>query len=557
MRTAPPASAAHLLISLSLLAWSGCVPVDDDTRSSEEPPPGSVEQALSSVSFRAVTSASGANLSSLAIGKPAGVVAGDLLIARIAGRNNVDAVVTPPAGWTLLRSDQSASQLKSWVLWKVAGSSEPGSYAFGISIASNAAGTIMAFSGADPQNPIDASSGQKNGNTATFTAPAVTTTVADGVAVWFGSQIWTGSACPADGITPPTGFTEPSDTCLVSTSTGLLVDAAYKSLGAAGAQPAWIGSSAFPNTNTAQVVTIRPAGAPSCSAASGYASSYTTVGSFNPDSDAGTYTLLEVSGIAASRVNPGVLYAHSEDNANFVAIDKATAAVLGTYTAAWFPWDWEDIATGPCPAGKCIFMGDIGRASGDPPPQPTTFNVYRMKEPNLAAGETSGTISGDRFPFVYPDTPSDAEALMVHPTTGDIYVVTKNGATGVSKVYKFPQPLPAPNTTSTLILVASLTLPTQPANETQKDPANYRSVTAGAIHPCANRFLLRTYYAVHEYIAPAGGTFESAFSAVPIRRTDTVEGQGEAIEYEADGSGYFTVSERAASPYTLKRVAAQ
>lgn len=75
------------------------------------------------------------------------------------------------------------------------------------------------------------------------------------------------------------------------------------------------------------------------------------------------------------------------------------------------------------------------------------------------------------------------------------------------------------------------------------------------IHPCANRFLLRTYRAVYEYRAPAGGAFETAFAAAPVALTDTVEGQGESIEYEADGSGYFTMSERTASPYTLKRVA--
>lgn len=195
-------------------------------------------------------------------------------------------------------------------------------------------------------------------------------------------------------------------------------------------------------------------------------------------------------------------------------------------------------------------MGDIGRASGHPPPAPTTFAVYRMKEPNIAAGETSGTVTGERFPFQYPDTPQNAEALMVHPTTGDIYVVTKNGTTGLSKVYKFPSPLPAPDTMSTLIHVADLQMPLGPDGD-------FRSVTAGTIHPCADRFLLRTYRAVYEYRAPAGAGFEAAFAASPVALTDTAEGQGESIEYEPDGSGYFTMTERAAAPYPLKRVARQ
>ncbi|WP_437571581.1 cell wall anchor protein [Sorangium sp. So ce542] len=538
---------ALLVASISLLAWAGCVSVDHqdtDFDGDDADETGAAVQPLSTVTFRSSSTATGKNVTSLTLAKPAGVAQGDVLLARIAIRNQVGAVIAPPAGWTLLRSDQSASAVKSWVLWRVATGAEPASYAFGVDVSAYLAGSIVAFSGADPASPIDAASGQKNGNSATLAAPPVTTTAANGVAVWFGTQVWTGSSCPASPIVPPSGFTEPFDTCLLSSSTGLLFDAAYKQLGAAGSQPAWSGTSPFANTNTAQVVALRPAGAPSCSAGDTFASTYTTVGSLT------STDIVEISGLAASRVNPGILYAHSENNANFVAIQKTNAAVVGSYVAGVSPWDWEDIATGPCPAGSCIFMGDIGRISGHPLPYPTTFAVVRMKEPNLAAGETSGTVSGDRFPFQYPDTPQNAEALMVHPTTGDIYVVTKEGTTGISKVYKFPSPLPAPGTLSTLIHVADLQMPLGPDE-------NFRSVTAGTIHPCADRFLLRTYRAVYEYRAPAGAGFEAAFSASPVALTDTVEGQGESIEYEADGSGYFTMTEREAAPYPLKRVARQ
>lgn len=497
-------------------------------------------QALSTITHRASASATALNATSLAIAKPAATAAGDVLIARIANRNQVGATLTTPAGWTVLRSDQSASQLKTWVAWKLASSSEPASYAFGLDIASNVAGSISAFAGADPTSPIDASSGQKNGTSATLAAPAVTTSASNGVAIWLGTQLWGGAACPSSPLVPPSGFTELFDTCLVSTSAGVLFDAATLALGAAGAQPAWTGGSPFANTNTAQVVTLRPAGGAACSVGDTYASTYTTLGNLTATE------IVEVSGLAASRVNPGVLYAHSENNANFVAISKTNAAVLGSYVAGVEPWDWEDIATGPCPAGTCIYMGDIGKSSGHPPPEPTTFAVYRMKEPNLAAGQTSGSITGDRFPFQYPDSAQNAEALLVHPTTGAIYVVTKNGTTGISNVYKFPSPLPAPGVMATLIKVASVQLPLGP-------DGNFRSVTAGAIHPCADRLLLRTYRAVYEYRATGG--FETAFAAAPVTLTDTVEGQGEAIEYDADGSGYFTMTERAAAPYPLKRVA--
>jgi len=122
----------------------------DPSESPESPPEASAAQALSTISHRASTTAGALAATSLTIAKPAGTVAGDVLIARIANRNQVAAVLAAPSGWTVLRSDQSASQLKTWVAWKLATASEPASYAFAIDLASNLAGSISAFAGVDP-----------------------------------------------------------------------------------------------------------------------------------------------------------------------------------------------------------------------------------------------------------------------------------------------------------------------------------------------------------------------------------------------------------------------
>ncbi|MCY0988760.1 cell wall anchor protein [Nannocystis sp. ILAH1] len=560
-----------ILCSAAIFAWAGCEPLDGEesgestaeTLAGSEGPsdsetgveaglvedieelpivePGEDEVLPATPSYRSSAVASGAGLSALTINKPAGVVQGDVLLARVTNRNNATAVVTPPAGWTLLRSDQSASQLKAWVFYKVAGAAEPANYAFSIDLASNIAGSVVAFANVDTANPIDAHSGQKNGLVATFDTPPITTTAAGGVAVWFGSQVWAGTTCPTSPIVPPSGFTEVLDTCLPSAGTALLYDAAYKVLGAAGPQPAFNGSSPYANTNIAQVVALRPAGAPTCTVGDSFAGSYTTIGTV------ASPAIVEPSGLAASRVSPGVIYVHNEDTTAVVAISASNASTLGTFAVAGVtPADWEDVATGPCPTGKCIFMGDIGRSSANFPTPPSTFAVYRIPEPDVAGGQTSGNLTAEKFPFQYPDSPKDAESIMVHPTTGDIYVITKS-STGLSKAYKMPNPLPAPNTMSTLIFVANLQLPTN------GDP-NFSYATAAAIHPCANRFLLRTYRTVYEFRAAPNAAFETAFAATPVALTDTVEGQGEAIEYQADGAGYFTMSE-SPSPFRLKRVA--
>ena len=80
-------------------------------------------------------------------------------------------------------------------------------------------------------------------------------------------------------------------------------------------------------------------------------------------------------------------------------------------------------------------------------------------------------------------------------------------------------------------------------------------MSAAAIHPSADRFLIRTPYMVYEYRAPAGGSFESAFTGTRVTLTaPSSEGQGEAIDYAPDGSGYYTLGEEKAPPYLLKRV---
>ncbi|WP_237080731.1 hypothetical protein [Myxococcus xanthus] len=188
---------------------------------------------------------------------------------------------------------------------------------------------------------------------------------------------------------------------------------AHKGLGAAGAHPAFNGSSPYPNTNVAQVVALRAAWAPTCSVGDTFASTYTTVGTVaSPD-------VIEPSGIAASRIMPGVLYVHNEDTTTVVAISTTNAGTLGTFNVANVtPADWEDVATGPCPAGSCIFMGDIGRSSANFPVPPNEFAVYRIPEPDIGAGQTSGALTAEKFPFVYPDPAKDAESIMEHPTTG-------------------------------------------------------------------------------------------------------------------------------------------
>ena len=140
----------------------------------------------------------------------------------------------------------------------------------------------------------------------------------------------------------------------------------------------------------------------------------------------------ESSGIAASRTHPGVFWAHndSEGTPLLYAIDSA-ARLLAEIGLPDAPpqSDWEDIATGPCPHGDCVYIGDIGDNLHDR----TDPAILRVAEPDLGA---NSALAVERFPFRYPDAPEDAEAIFVTADT-TVFIVTKGRRSAVT-VFRMP-----------------------------------------------------------------------------------------------------------------------
>lgn len=90
----------------------------------------------------------------------------------------------------------------------------------------------------------------------------------------------------------------------------------------------------------------------------------------------------ECSGLAASRAQPGLLYAHNDsgDSARFFALE-GSGALRAEYTLAGATFrDLEDIAVGPGPLGASyVFLADTGdndARSGGPNPR-ADVSVYR------------------------------------------------------------------------------------------------------------------------------------------------------------------------------------
>jgi hypothetical protein len=241
--------------------------------------------------------------------------------------------------------------------------------------------------------------------------------------------------------------------------------------------------------------------------------------------------LVETSGLVASRKNAGVIYAHNDSGDTpppriFALSSKG--AVLGQINVGGATFvDWEDIALGPCASGTCIFIGDVG----DNGMARTNDAVYEIPEPTLDGKPfTTQTIASKKYPFTYPDGKWNCEALLVHPTTGEVFVVTKNAAID-GGVYKFPK------------LEAGVPVVLEKVGSASGTKGAL--VTGGDVSPCGDRVMLRTYDSLLEY---SGKTVAAALATTPVKVPVAKEGQGEAVAYRFDGSGYFTASEGASAP---------
>lgn len=226
----------------------------------------------------------------------------------------------------------------------------------------------------------------------------------------------------------------------------------------------------------------------------------------------------ESSGLAASRVHPGVYWTHndSDDGPYVYAVDSATGKTVAriTMTGVGKPRDIEAISLGP--DGQ-LYVGDIGDNLGG---SWDHVWIYRFPEPKGALGDA--TVKAEQFTVKYADGPRNAEALMVHPVTGRVYIASKDERAG--GLYEGPAELTASGT------------------NTFRRIGDVPWVTDGAFSPDGGRLALRGYLWAKTYPWKDGrpsGDGEQV--AAPW------QGQAESATYSADGSALMFGAEGAGS----------
>ncbi len=114
--------------------------------------------AISHVGF--TETGSSAKTTSLTLTRPAGLAAGDVMIAAIA--QDKSGSWTPPAGWTVVHTSNGTQEPRLVVWRRLAGAAEPATYLFNSDKNEEASGGITAYRGVDGSAPVAASAIQAN-----------------------------------------------------------------------------------------------------------------------------------------------------------------------------------------------------------------------------------------------------------------------------------------------------------------------------------------------------------------------------------------------------------
>jgi len=203
--------------------------------------------------------------------------------------------------------------------------------------------------------------------------------------------------------------------------------------------------------------------------------------------------------------------------------------------------DWEDIAEIKTPDGECVlYIGDIGNNTRIR----DEFTIYRVREPQVLPEDESSskkkplpTESAEAIKFSYPDMRHDAVTLLVHPQSGDIYILSKR-LSGAAAVYKLRRDFDL-SKSNKLEKIADLSVPAIPNG----------FLTGGDISPDGRRVIVCDYFNAYEIVLPAtANNFDEIWKETPLTVELGPREQGEAVTYAADGKSIFASSENKKSP---------
>ncbi|MBO4454478.1 MAG: hypothetical protein J5761_05430 [Paludibacteraceae bacterium] len=273
--------------------------------------------------------------------------------------------------------------------------------------------------------------------------------------------------------------------------------------------------------------------------------------------------IIEVSGIACSRVTPGYIWMQSDEtdedtNPFIIATDeKGAERACKVKFNKIYRWDWEDMSGGVYDGKNYLFFG----AFGDNDETDGEYSIIYFEEPTIdPINQPEVTVTAHRIKYQYPGgLKHNAEALMYDNVEQMIYVITKVYY-NVCQVFKIPFRLDYGDVEQTLEYVCDLGVKSDLGAGTNPYKG-FHLVTAADISPDGKYILIKnhnnivsSYCWVLYWVRQEG---ESVADAVqrqpqPIKAYNTTEWQGEAICWLDDDTFYTTSDSDDGNPPIFK-----
>ena len=265
-----------------------------------------------------------------------------------------------------------------------------------------------------------------------------------------------------------------------------------------------------------------------------------------------TKNIIEVSGIACSRVTPGYIWMESDEKSGYIiaTTEKGDERACKLKMSKSIGWDWEDMSGGVYNGVNYLFIGSFG----DNNEERTDYRIIYFEEPAIdPVNLPEQTVTPQYIKYVYPDGRShNNEALMYDNLTNEIYIITKVYY-DVCQVFRLPFRLDYGDEVQTLEYICDLGLQTDIGyGNYEGRQLRYRGfhlVTAADITPDGKYILIKNHNNIVAafcwvlyWVRQEGESVADAIrrQPQPIKAYNTTEWQGEAICWLDDDTFYTT-----------------
>lgn len=203
--------------------------------------------------------------------------------------------------------------------------------------------------------------------------------------------------------------------------------------------------------------------------------------------------IIEVSGIACSRVTPGYIWMESDEREDcIIATDEAgKKRACKLKMSKTIGWDWEDLSGGVYNGTNYLFIGSFG----DNEEKRTDYRIIYFEEPAIdPVNMPEQTVTPNYIKYVYPDGKShNNEALMYDNREQMIYIITKVYY-NVCQVFRIPFRLDYGDEVQTLEYICDLGVRSDLGESDKNQPyKGFHLVTGADISPDGSQILIKNH----------------------------------------------------------------